>query len=329
MIQKKIFVLSDEDDGTTDEVLDWLSYYNYPFLRLNRTSEIHVKSIYIYDNVISGKFEVNGLNYNLSDFNAYWYRRGKLNLKETFPTFKDNLSLDQEVYMSSQREKETLIDLLHLYFESLHGIGSFHDNKTNKLINLHLANMCGLVTPSSLITKRKKDLLEFDKTNSPVITKPSEQGGISYEDDLIRTSGASEVVNKELMSDIPNTFFPSFFQGYVEKEFELRVFYLHEKCFCSAILSQLDEKTKIDFRNYNFDKPNRTPPFKLPQVVEEKIIKFMKKVKMDSGSLDFIVTPDGEFVFLEVNPVGQFFQVSYPCNYYLEKKVASYLLKSN
>ena len=49
MIQKKIFVLSDEDDGTTDEVLDWLSYYNYPFLRLNRTSEIHVKSIYIYD----------------------------------------------------------------------------------------------------------------------------------------------------------------------------------------------------------------------------------------------------------------------------------------
>jgi hypothetical protein len=24
------------------------------------------------------------------------------------------------------------------------------------------------------------------------------------------------------------------------------------------------------------------------------------------GSLDFIVTPDGEHVFLEVNPVGQF-----------------------
>ena len=48
----------------------------------------------------------------------------------------------------------------------------------------------------------------------------------------------------------------------------------------------------------------------------------MRKLKLDSGSIDIIVTNKGEYVFLEVNPVGHFTQVSSPCNYYLEKEIA-------
>lgn len=51
----------------------------------------------------------------------------------------------------------------------------------------------------------------------------------------------------------------------------------------------------------------------------------MTKVEMNSGSIDMIVTLNNNYVFLEVNPVGQFWQVSYLCNYYLEKKIAHYL----
>jgi D-alanine-D-alanine ligase-like ATP-grasp enzyme len=32
----------------------------------------------------------------------------------------------------------------------------------------------------------------------------------------------------------------------------------------------------------------------------------MQRMNLCFGSLDFIVTPEGEHVFLEVNPVGQF-----------------------
>ena len=55
----------------------------------------------------------------------------------------------------------------------------------------------------------------------------------------------------------------------------------------------------------------------------------MKKLKLETGSLDFIKTTDDRLVFLEVNPVGQFGMVSSPCNYYLEKKIAEYLIKQN
>jgi hypothetical protein len=47
---------------------------------------------------------------------------------------------------------------------------------------------------------------------------------------------------------------------------------------------------------------------------------------MNCGSLDLIYSIDNEFVFLEVNPVGQFGMVSKPCNYNLEKILAKELL---
>jgi hypothetical protein len=39
-----------------------------------------------------------------------------------------------------------------------------------------------------------------------------------------------------------------------------------------------------------------------------------------------IVTPEKKYIFLEVNPIGQFNQVSIPCNYAIEEKIANYLL---
>ena len=44
-----------------------------------------------------------------------------------------------------------------------------------------------------------------------------------------------------------------------------------------AIFSQLDEKTKYDFRNYNHGKPNRNIPYKLPEDIKEKVLKYTKE----------------------------------------------------
>ncbi len=52
----------------------------------------------------------------------------------------------------------------------------------------------------------------------------------------------------------------------------------------------------------------------------------MDKLDLNCGSIDMIVNTKNEFIFLEVNPVGQFGMVSEPCNYFLEKKVAEFLL---
>jgi D-alanine-D-alanine ligase-like ATP-grasp enzyme len=51
----------------------------------------------------------------------------------------------------------------------------------------------------------------------------------------------------------------------------------------------------------------------------------MKELNLNSGSIDFIKTKSGQYVFLEVNPVGQFGMTSYPCRYGIEKEMALFL----
>jgi glutathione synthase/RimK-type ligase-like ATP-grasp enzyme len=94
-----------------------------------------------------------------------------------------------------------------------------------------------------------------------------------------------------------------------------------------AIFSSADAQTKADFRNYNWKKPNRTVPYELPEVITNKIVELMDSFQMNTGSLDFIVNENNEYIFLEVNPTGQFGMVSFPCNYHLEKIVAQTLVE--
>jgi len=45
--------------------------------------------------------------------------------------------------------------------------------------------------------------------------------------------------------------------------------------------------------------------FTLPNDIEEFCIGLLKHFNLNYGAIDMIVTPDGEFVFLEINPNGQ------------------------
>jgi glutathione synthase/RimK-type ligase-like ATP-grasp enzyme len=92
-----------------------------------------------------------------------------------------------------------------------------------------------------------------------------------------------------------------------------------------AIFSQNDEKTIVDWRNYNHDRPNRKIPFKLPLEVENNIRKFIKASGLNTGAIDMVVTKGRKYVFLECNPNGQISMVSEHCNYFIEKYIADYL----
>ena len=60
-----------------------------------------------------------------------------------------------------------------------------------------------------------------------------------------------------------------------------------------------------DWRRYDLE---HTPHLvhELDSTVAAKVGELMRRMGLCFGSLDFIVTPEGEHVFLEVNPVGQF-----------------------
>lgn len=137
------------------------------------------------------------------------------------------------------------------------------------------------------------------------------------------------LIEEEHLHKIPNCFLPSMIQKAIPKQFEVRVFFLMGECYSMAIMSQDDKDTKTDYRKYNFGNPNRFLPFQLPEDIKKKVVDLMARLSLNTGSIDFILTPENEYVFLEVNPTGQFGMVDYSCNYGLHEKVANLLISKD
>jgi glutathione synthase/RimK-type ligase-like ATP-grasp enzyme len=97
---------------------------------------------------------------------------------------------------------------------------------------------------------------------------------------------------------------PVFAQKYVPKRYEYRTMVIGERVLTCRIDSQASDKTKVDWRHYDFDNVAHEA-CELPGMVNERLRMFMRAAKLKYGAIDLIETPDGEFVFLEVNPSGQ------------------------
>jgi len=330
--RKKILIVSDEDDISTNDVLKWISYYGVDYLRINNTSNLSLIQVNISDDTDDVIFEYDGIIYKMSDFTGYWYRRGRLNFKYDFNFSFENDYLGNSVNEMLNNEYSYLNNYIYYFIErykNIRQIGSIHNNKTNKITNLIIAKSVGLKIPKTLISNNKDTLKDFVNKSNLTITKPIYQRGLEYKDANSYLTGLTAVVNPNLLSKKNRKLSNSLVQSYVEKKYELRIFFLENNYFTSVIFSQNDEQTKIDFRNYNTIKPNRTPPFILPIEILDKLKLCMKKIGLNSGSIDMIVTPSNDFVFLEVNPVGMFWQVSYPCNFYIEREIAKFLCEIN
>lgn len=333
--EKIIIILSESTDYSTNAVMDWIRKMNFKVIRINDNDSLTIKNLSIdskvhFEIVLQQFATKEKMEFKSTDIHSIWYRRGALNFHRNIVK---HLNLEdwkkQELQLEFDNQVTHLSRFLNLWMYDDHDvyvIGNELDNRTNKMYNLLLARQLGIETPVSFMTSEKKVIEDYilrRKTN--LITKPVSQGSaLGYKS---RINGFTSRISELELSEIPDFFPMSFFQEKVDKLFEIRTFYLNEKTYSMAIFSQGDPQTEIDFRNYNDEKPNRTPPYTLPPELNEKIIRFMKISKLRSGSLDFVVDQQGRHLFLEVNPIGQYYQVTYPCNYMIENEIAQALIQ--
>jgi hypothetical protein len=93
-----------------------------------------------------------------------------------------------------------------------------------------------------------------------------------------------------------------YFQEWITKAYEVRLTVVGEKFFAVEIHAG-SEAGRLDWRS---DYANlRYSKTRVPQLVKEKVIEFMRFFEIVFGAFDFVVTPTGEWRFLEVNPNGQ------------------------
>src|SRR5271166_4299890 len=98
---------------------------------------------------------------------------------------------------------------------------------------------------------------------------------------------------------------PLTIQNYIEKSYELRVTVVGDRIFACKIDSQkAGNDTAIDWRRYNIPKTPHSR-YELPRNVQEKLLLFHSYFGLTASSFDIIRSRQGDFVFLETNPYGQ------------------------
>lgn len=325
MNHSEVWVSTKEYEKTTDIVLEYIDYLKGQFKRIHKEDVLTDLEIMIgneeEEDVVN--FSTNERNFESDKNVKMWYRRGDFSYR--FPISGQNIDPKLDKYLNE--EWELVKYFLHDYTSIL---GSYYEeSRDNKLKDLRTARDCGIEIPDTLVTTSKEKLLAFFKKHKTVLSKPIHNGHISFQEgDKIYASKGILILDEEMIEQSDPKFCLSLFQNYVEKEFEIRIFFMNKDLYPMAIFSQLDEQTKLDFRNYNQEKPNRNVPLNLPDELENKLRCFIDKSGLTTGSIDLIYSTEGNYVFLEVNPGGQFGWVSGNCNYYIEKRIAEYLINA-
>ncbi|MFT5823182.1 MAG: ATP-GRASP peptide maturase of grasp-with-spasm system [Crocinitomix sp.] len=320
-----IYLISTPGALSAYEIQEWLRFYDCEYIRINKGDQIDDLKITVTTEVNSIEFTHLGKEVCIreNDNSRFMYRKGMLTNPDIIEGTGNEIS---EFNKNTRWNWENIRDFILNRFYNFKSLGSYHHElNNNKIENLRWAAMSGFNIPHGVICTSRKEVISMFNTYGEIITKDLRYPiNIKLDKEGYATAGTTMITEADL-EGMPEKFSPSLVQQYIEKEFEIRIFFMNQELFPMAIFSQSDDQTKVDYRNYNWRKMNRNVPYKLDTETESNVLSFIEKSGLDTGSIDLIRTKTGAFYFLEVNPSGQFSWLSYYCNYEIEKRIANYL----
>jgi glutathione synthase/RimK-type ligase-like ATP-grasp enzyme len=176
-----------------------------------------------------------------------------------------------------------------------------HNRANSKPAQLAIACKLGLDIPPTVITNDPEKVREFiARAKGETVYKALTQ---SLDTEPGKSLFTSILTDKAIGSLDLIRATPGVFQQLIPKAYELRVTVVGTRIFSARINSQSRPETKVDWRHLPFEVDDALD---LPCEIESKIHALMKEFGLIYGAFDFIVTPEGRYVFLEVNPAGQY-----------------------
>ena len=309
---KAILIFSTKYDLSTLEVIKWLNFYSIKFYLIEQISDLNKYNIRFNEEFIS------------KNISAIWYRK----LYIEMPIIQlEEIEVKQSVSSFLQKELEYFYYSIEKQCANVKSLGSgFSKMDVNKIEVLIKAKKHKLTIPNYVILCNKGELVLFNQKYQKIITKPIFNAAPIKLEEFKIGFMYTKIIESELIANLPDVFPPSLFQEYIEKIYELRVFYIDGAIYATAIFSK-NNNEHIDYRDKE-NSTNRHVSYKLPQDVKQKLKSLMTELKLNTGSIDMIKSTNGEYVFLEVNPCGIYESMAINCNYNLNKLTAKWLMKS-
>jgi len=243
-----------------------------------------------------------GIDADLTQVGAVWYRRTRFGgrLPDT---------MDKQYKRAAVREIEaTIIGMLA-------SLDAFKLDPLplvrlagNKQLQLQIAHDVGLEIPATLITSDADAVRSFYAGNKGgTVAKMLSSFAIFDEEGREQVVFTTPLKPENLRSLERLRLCPMTFQAMVPKQLELRTTVVGDRLFTAAIDSQATERASVDWRREGEALVDQWKPYDLPSDVRQGVLRLMNHFGLNYGAIDIIVTPDDRHVFLEVNPVGEFF----------------------
>jgi len=294
---KTILLITARFDPAADLLIAELRRRSAPCVRWN-TYEFPLDSTLTYrasENAFGVQIVADGRTIDWNDIGSVWWQWDQ-------PAgFPDDLAPGDRRF--AETEAQMALSALPSVSDAVWINSPFNERRAkSKPAQLLTAQRVGFDIPRTLVTNDPDEVRRF-VSGSPkqVIYK-----GLSQPRDMAPGKALfTGIVTEQVLAGIDAIrVTPGIFQERVDKAYELRVTVVEQRIFAAKIDSQVSTDAQLDWRRALHDVDYQAVT--LPREIEDKIHAFMTAFGLVYGAFDFIVTPDGRTVFLEINPSGQY-----------------------
>ncbi len=240
---------------------------------------------------------VEGKEHSIDNIRSVWWRQKP---REIVPA---NSASDLYEYYFEAGEWRTIHKFLENSLAQKYTINPNFTNNIagNKLHQLKAARESGLVTPRTLVTNSPDAARGFiQHVGGKAIFKTlnaymNPVGSLTY----------TTPVDADTVTQFERSlkFGPGIFQEQIAKSFELRVTVIEDDVFVAGINSRYSESSVIDWRQEIFSDIYFN--HSINDDLKAAILVLHRRLGLVYGAYDFIIDRDGNPIFLEVNPSGQ------------------------
>lgn len=297
--QDVVLILTQQADYSVDIVIDHLAAFDVRVIRFD-TLDFPMRSQLVAEASRRG-WEATlavpgGRVVRLAELRSVWYRR---------PQGFDLPTMSRQVRQFSLAESRMALggllraaDCLWMNNPEREVVAGY------KPLQLQLAAKIGLQVPPSLLTNDPEALRGFfEDHRGGVIYKTMSNGYLVEADGSLSSIYTSKVELSDLAYSARVRTTPCLFQAVVPKDVELRVTIVNKRIFSAEIHSQATGQGRVDWRRA-YDELTYSH-HSLPPQVGDKLLALIDAFGLVYAAVDMILTPDGEYVFLEINPGGQ------------------------
>ena len=326
-----VFIFTNKNDIHPTNVIKHLASWGVPVFRLNTECLLTDYQFKWWCDENGCDFYIRNIKNNLEvyghEITAVWERRAMT------PKHLPITHRERSINKYNREEAHGFLSFLRYYMRDIYSIGSIVEDRPaeSKMLQLAVAKSIGAKVPDTCYANYKSAFENLCSKHEMLSLKTINNDSIFVEGEKEYVFYSQKCKSADLMKQAPEAFSQTacYLQNYIDKKYELRITVCCNDIVACKIDSQIQGETtgKIDWRQ-GYDYNLRQEIVEIPDSVKELCLSYLKRMKLNFGCFDFIVTPDDEYIFLECNPNGQWLWIELETGFDISEIVARNLTKN-